>query len=219
LVLCTFLAGCGLVENPIAEFLSALTFGIPFQTIFGAMPRPASGGGGLTVTPSGGGGQQVRPGSRLDVQLDWSGGQADYVNLGFGGDRYFRFELPSSQSSGTFNIPIQVSSGLDLERAAEIPCVYQVGADAGGGTSGQSRTEIVACAGCGVCTPGESCQRDTGGGGGIGFSCNSSAYCRGKTLRTCSNGTSCYYEVSGRRYNCSGCNCQSAAQTVVANEC
>ena len=64
---------------------------------------------------------------------------------------------------------------------------------------------------------------DTGGSGGLTGQCSSYSACgRGGSIKSCvsvsvfGGGTSCWYEVSGRRFDCSGnCNCESAARAAV----
>jgi hypothetical protein len=214
-----FLGSCEIAINAIEEFMNAVSFGIPFTVVQGALPRPQ---GNVQMGTSSQSGGTIKPGGSFDINVDIGSQPADGVNVSFGGDRYFRFEQPAGTVNRRVTIPVRVASSLKLPVAYPIPCIYQA-TSSSGGASEQARNEVIACTQGGTCTPGEGdAPPPSGGGGGTsGFNCQSSGYCNGKTLKSCVSltGTSCFYEVSGRRYNCSGCSCQAAATAAANNEC
>jgi hypothetical protein len=60
----------------------------------------------------------------------------------------------------------------------------------------------------------------SGSGSGVGTTCSGQASTCDCSVKACtSSATDCWYETSNGTFTCSGCNCQAAAQAVVASCC
>jgi hypothetical protein len=204
--------GCG-TDDPIQEFADAMTVagGVKVQ---GDMP--SSSGSGASVSSVPGSAINAMPGSTFTITVPYSGGAVDVVYVDFGGDSYWEVPVRMSASSGQISVPVLVADSLNFDEAQIFLTSYSVHGTTGS-VSGSNSVQINACTQDGICTPGQ-----TSGGSGDAVCQDGSFDCdSGSPFRACvaSDGKSCWYELSGKRYNCAAnCECSAAAEQV-ANAC
>jgi hypothetical protein len=191
---------------------NALSSAITIEGAVRIEGQPPAQGGGTGAAPviTGGSALEITSGDTAELQVGFeseSGYEDCYVQVD-GADDYFLISQPSSVTSGTITIEINIPAEIDTGAFSFYTCI--VGAN--GSVSNPVSTPVGVTNGGGNIPP----------GGNGDFICASDNPQVG-TLLSCPNGAmidfcvsqntnTCYYSVGGSQFSCGSCTDQSGLQ-------